>query len=89
MFPDAGDHVNLDTFNRARSSPTVCAREVDGDTTLCYSSEIIAYAVAASRGRFERVEALQHPHYLRCRPLAFAARGRNLPRIQAICNGTQ
>jgi hypothetical protein len=39
-------------------------------TPLCYSCEIISRAAAASRGPFERVEALQHPHHLRCGPLA-------------------
>ena len=38
---------------------------------LCYSCEIISRAAAASRGRFERVKALQHPHHLRCGPVAF------------------
>jgi hypothetical protein len=33
-------------------------------TPLFYSCEIISCAAAASRGRFERVEALQHPHDL-------------------------
>jgi hypothetical protein len=53
-------------------------------TPLCYSCEIISRAAAASRGRFERVETLQHPHHLRCGPLAFTARGRDLLHLMAV-----
>src|SRR6516165_1510129 len=58
-------------------------------TPLCYSCEIISRAAAASRGRFERVKAFQHPHHLRRRPLAVTARSRNGLLIQARCNSPQ
>ena len=56
---------------------------------ICYSCEIIARAAAASRGRFERVEALQHPHHLRCTPLAFTSRGRDALCVESFCDGAQ
>ena len=56
---------------------------------LGYSCEIISRAAAASRGRFERVEALQDPHHLRCGPLAFTARGRDTLCVESFCDGAQ
>ena len=58
-------------------------------TPLCFSCEIISRAAAASRGRFERVEALQHPHHLRCGPHAYTSRGWDALCVESFCDGAQ
>jgi len=77
------------TSRRYRTKARLSGAMASMVTSLCYSCEIISRAAAASRGRFERVEAFQYTHDLHRAPLAVAARGRNALLIQARCDGSQ
>ena len=77
------------TSRRYRTKARLSGAMASMVTPLCYSCEIISRAAAASRGRFERVEAFQYTHDLHRAPLAVAARGRNALLIQARCDGSQ